>query len=622
MSAAARGWGRVPAGGAVAAGSGGCLKMADVADRGAAGYWSLDASDEEQHMVFIPGLGREGNVRPTPTLKTSKKEDSKLPAPDTAVNMSLLQTWEKQSEQQMVHEGGGMKSASLKDLCPEDKRRIANLIKELARVSEEKEVTEERLKSEQESFEKQIRQLEDQNSLIVQEREDLQQQYRECQELLSLYQKYLSEQQEKLNRSLSELSAGSSKKQQVSDNIPQRPTSIELNGSYLGQACTPLCRKTSSESGSCHSLVNNHLCRSDPTTKIGFHQDPKRCSLENGFQRKCGNMGLPDLHCSNMAHGHQGHLCGSTIDHQVAHCCLHFETGNMHTTPGRHPPKLSPSRPHESCSFVRHSAKSELSNGAGTRPKEPANGKGISEERKHQLLLQKMELEIEKERLQQLLTQQEAKLLWKQQQLQQSRLDYNRSRSRHAPEPQLMVTDDVGRTFSDQIPLTNGFEFSPMKPPSEGIYTPPPRKDVNTPRGSGGSNSDTKAGRVCGTPEEDASWIHSQSRIRKGSTKNAATSPTTAVRREEPVTTATSPTQRGICRYETSLIDMLEAISPISNQRQPLQYRETYDLRILSPAPRSHHRSSRRPVTPASRGRPPAEDPEESRMLDEIFFIC
>lgn len=40
-------------------------------------------------------------------------------------------------------------------------------------------------------------------------------------------------------------------------------------------------------------------------------------------------------------------------------------------------------------------------------------------------MLQKMELEIEKERLQHLLTQQETKLLLKQQQLHQSRLDYD-----------------------------------------------------------------------------------------------------------------------------------------------------------------------------------------------------
>lgn len=43
----------------------------------------------------------------------------------------------------------------------------------LFRINEEKEVTEERLKAEQESFEKKIRQLEEQNELIIKEREDI-----------------------------------------------------------------------------------------------------------------------------------------------------------------------------------------------------------------------------------------------------------------------------------------------------------------------------------------------------------------------------------------------------------------------------------------------------------------
>uniref|UniRef100_A0A8C9TB44 Uncharacterized protein n=1 Tax=Scleropages formosus TaxID=113540 RepID=A0A8C9TB44_SCLFO len=63
--------------------------------------------------------------------------------------------------------------ASLKDLCPEDKRRIANLIQELARVNEEKDETSQRLRDEQESFERKIQQLEEQNRLIVQERESI-----------------------------------------------------------------------------------------------------------------------------------------------------------------------------------------------------------------------------------------------------------------------------------------------------------------------------------------------------------------------------------------------------------------------------------------------------------------
>uniref|UniRef100_A0A674PLG5 Zgc:162344 n=1 Tax=Takifugu rubripes TaxID=31033 RepID=A0A674PLG5_TAKRU len=60
---------------------------------------------------------------------------------------------------------------SLKDLCPDDKRRIANLIEELAKVSEEKEVSVQRLKDEHQNFEQKIQQLEEQNVMIAQERE-------------------------------------------------------------------------------------------------------------------------------------------------------------------------------------------------------------------------------------------------------------------------------------------------------------------------------------------------------------------------------------------------------------------------------------------------------------------
>lgn len=73
-----------------------------------------------------------------------------------------------------------------------------------------------------------------------------------------------------------------------------------------------------------------------------------------------------------------------------------------------------------------HSRVSELNDSVDSRQKEPENAKRLYEERRQKLLLQKMELEIEKERLQHLLAEQEAKLLLKQQQLQQSRTDYDR----------------------------------------------------------------------------------------------------------------------------------------------------------------------------------------------------
>uniref|UniRef100_F6SS79 Uncharacterized protein n=1 Tax=Ornithorhynchus anatinus TaxID=9258 RepID=F6SS79_ORNAN len=138
-------------------GRGGGLKMAAAP----AAYWSRD------------GVSAEDNTT-TRHPARNHKTDVKLKA-DSSVALASMDAFKGAGDpahQQAVHDGG-IKSASLKDLCPEDKRRIANLIKELARVSEEKEVTEERLKAEQESFEKKIRQLEEQNELIIKEREDI-----------------------------------------------------------------------------------------------------------------------------------------------------------------------------------------------------------------------------------------------------------------------------------------------------------------------------------------------------------------------------------------------------------------------------------------------------------------
>ncbi|CAM4667610.1 unnamed protein product [Lepidochelys kempii] len=147
--------------------------MADVgAGVGGVVYWSRDISDEEQPMVYVPGISAEGNLRTRHVVK-GRKSEAKLKVTGAApsVSMDSFKSTGDPTGQQVTN--GGVKSASLKDLCPEDKRRIANLIKELARISEEKEETEERLRAEQESFEKKIRQLEEQNELIIKEREDI-----------------------------------------------------------------------------------------------------------------------------------------------------------------------------------------------------------------------------------------------------------------------------------------------------------------------------------------------------------------------------------------------------------------------------------------------------------------
>lgn len=86
---------------------------------------------------------------------------------------------------------------TLKDLCAEDKQRVANLIKELARVDEEKESALSQLAQQKVSYEDQTRILATEREKMRLEREGVEAQLRECQKLLEKYQKTLKEQQEK-----------------------------------------------------------------------------------------------------------------------------------------------------------------------------------------------------------------------------------------------------------------------------------------------------------------------------------------------------------------------------------------------------------------------------------------
>lgn len=120
----------------------------------------------------------------------------------------------------------------------------------------------------------------------------------------------------------------------------------------------------------------------------------------------------------------------SLYTQQASHSCACRHAGcsgsrqeNHHVTqvPRRHSGPV-----HKACDYSRRSQVSGLNDSVESGRKETEQAKRLYEERRHKLLLQKMELEIEKERLQHLLAKQEAKLLLKQEQLHQSRMDYNR----------------------------------------------------------------------------------------------------------------------------------------------------------------------------------------------------
>ncbi|XP_010013753.1 PREDICTED: uncharacterized protein KIAA1328 homolog [Nestor notabilis] len=520
-------------------------------------------SDGKQPVVSVSGVSTKGNLSTRCLPKNQRSEtELKVPAAAAFIPMDPVRSTGDLTGQQVTNEGG-MKSASLKDLCPEDKRRIANLIKELARVSEEKEVTEERLKAEQESFEKKIRQLEEQNELIIKEREALQQQYRECQELLSLYQKYLAEQQEKLSLSLSELSAAKEKEQKVSSkkSLCQQP-SLELDGSYLGVRGSQTFYKNSkaSKAGSPAHVALPRPCRNnhDCGTEMHFnHQESlKEYPVENGLHRKCNNMISPakqrsprhvkppqevDQKASEFHYPQQvsqgcacrhGGCSGSMQEsHQVSQV-LRKHSGPVHST----------------CDDSRHSEVSGLNDSVDSRPKETENAKRFYEERRQKLLLQKMELEIEKERLQHLLAEQEAKLLLKQQQLHQSRVDYNRFRG-HVPVSEDVPIDEApgelavmmnSKSMGLSVPVLKHEDYFPQ--------TPPVSKTSRTP-GSGGSSSGKKMVGFGANVQDGRSLLVQTKRegtkSRKGTTsgprKDAATSPVL-------IGSSTSPIQHDISR--------------------------------------------------------------------------
>ncbi|XP_048968658.1 protein hinderin isoform X11 [Canis lupus baileyi] len=560
-----------------------------------------------QQCCFAQGISTEESTKSR--HKLSPKADVKLKTSRvTAASVSmesLKGAGDSVDDQNFCR--GGIKSASLKDLCLEDKRRIANLIKELARVSEEKEVTEERFRAEQESFEKKIRHLEEQNELIIKEREALQLQYRECQELLSLYQKYLSEQQEKLTISLSELGAARMQEQQVSNRKSTLQSSaMELDGSYLSVAKSQTCYqnkekpRSANQDSASESLVefkNNSLKPAD------FHYSKEDLDRMPSETRTCdyGSPGRRLVDAVPIEKAPPVELkmkeCHTLKPTPSSQCCGHRLSENADPVHESHPTRMAPqySRTHlESCSYCGLSWDS-LMHGQGTQKSSETDiKKQLSENRRQQLMLQKMELEIEKERLQHLLTQQETKLLLKQQQLHQSRLDYDCLLKSKCDGWLLGPSSSIKKYQESTSSVENRREkktvgFQPHTEDDTDMIWTCQKKDTYQPlRGTGA-----------------------------GVRKDASTSPMTKGSQKELAITTTSALQLDTSRYETSLLDLVQSLSPKSAPKpQPHPSREAgawnHSTRRLSPRKSTWNKMGA--------GRTP-EDLEENQILEDIFFI-
>uniref|UniRef100_A0A8C5F6C9 Zgc:162344 n=1 Tax=Gadus morhua TaxID=8049 RepID=A0A8C5F6C9_GADMO len=304
--------------------------------------------------------------------------------------------------------------SSLKDLCPEDKRRIANLIEELARVSEEKDESVQRLREEQQTFERKIQQLEQQNVLIIQEREGLQQQYKECQELLGLYQQYLAQQQEKLNQSIAQLH----NKVSVSEATPGRPSGSRTNGSTLGASHPGPDPGPKGPPRTREALARGRQTLSDttpPDSSSSCESGPPHVRTEPRRARR---------------------VCG--------HCPA---SGTKPRTEREEDQRLEHGGP-QACNGPSEAEAAAPHGGRAARTDPPRDHEHW-EEKRHQLLLQKLQLEAEKERLQTRLAEQEERLARQGQQLRQSRLDYSRFQQATQAQPSCSITGG-GASQSEQ----------------------------------------------------------------------------------------------------------------------------------------------------------------------------
>ncbi|KFZ58361.1 Uncharacterized protein KIAA1328, partial [Antrostomus carolinensis] len=335
------------------------------------------------------------------------------------------------------------------------------------------------------------------------------QQYRECQELLSLYQKYLAEQQEKLSLSLSELSAAKQKEQKVSSKKSscQQP-SLELDGSYLGIGGPQTFYKNSkaSKAGSPARVALSQPCRNNDNygTEIDCnHQEClKEYPVENGLHRKCNNMISPTKQRSPhhvkpaQEIDQKVNEFQSTRPQQVSCSCACRHVGSSGSVQDSHHVSQVLRRHSgpvdKTCGYPRCSRVSGLNDSVDSGPKETEQAKRLYEERRQKLLLQKMELEIEKERLQHLLTKQEAKLLLKQQQLHQSHMDYNRFRG-HVPGSKDVPIDEApGELALMMNGNSMGLSVPVLKHEDHFLRTPPVSKASRTPGSSGGNSSGKK----------------------------------------------------------------------------------------------------------------------------------
>ncbi|XP_074551040.1 protein hinderin [Halichoeres trimaculatus] len=588
-------------------------------------FWMNGVSDGEQPLVYVSSKvggmkmptssrlgqgittstsgkrGPEMPARPSPhckkesTLKKGRKKQSHLQSQCsnayTKENVSICPPSTLVTEHIFFPAPGALNSSvqglsetsrvknlvCLRDLCPEDKRRIANLVEELARVSEEKEESVQRLKDEQETFERKIQQLEQHNVMIAQERESLQQQYKECQELLGLYQQYLSQQQAKLNQSIAQLSQASAHNKVLSsEEAPSRANGSLFDGSYLSLAAARAQQPQVFRSGCGGKAAVQIPSNADSLSCVSeFSPTDELITQQRSRRRQCRETHRTCEHCQgsgqDSGYGTQQRKTenGSRLGNDQHHNFNQDECDRLH-----------------------------CGKATGLEAKETRSQLGHEdwEEKRHQLLLQKMQLEMEREKLQARLAEQEERLHRQNQQLYPPQLDYSRVQ-------QAAKTDLCSSTSKKGDQESAG----------------PPHQDVPS---SVCKEPEVLPGRKS-SHEKPVQTLDNGKEAFERSKKDMATSPVMSPRSLRETASVSAIQNAPEARSDFSVVELLDIFTPISapersesSTRRP----KTSHCRPAVAAPTPVGRTLLTPVGPHPQHA--QLDLEESQILEDIFFIC
>ncbi|XP_033637739.1 protein hinderin-like [Asterias rubens] len=217
-------------------------------------YWTIDDSlhsnsSGRDRRSFVPGVDqpirkKRQTMQKMNPGKAAQEGRSRGQSSQVRQHNGKAGSRQQETLTSMAEPSKLKEKPSLKDLRPEDKKRIANLIRELAKAGEEKEVIVQQLNVERQTYEEKVKRLQNQMVTILKERELTQKQYLQCQKLLAEYQSQLASEQEKIAASFnlstltsphkhnSSMSAPHSMQEQAPNTIPT--SAKRLRNAHLG----------------------------------------------------------------------------------------------------------------------------------------------------------------------------------------------------------------------------------------------------------------------------------------------------------------------------------------------------------------------------------------------------